>query len=134
MIRSVLLYCYPTLSIGESAKKKLQPIQDRGRQIIALTENTLDQVWKKRVSIDVFKLLNVSCRFPLQKMFKRLNYGKDTRGNGSRLMLPKVKSEAGRKSFDFQNALSFYGLPIDIINESHFLNFERKIYSRSFFC
>eukprot|EP00795_Rhopilema_esculentum_P006488 gene6488-11942_t len=72
MIRPVLLYCYPIyLSVGESAKKKLQSIQDRAHKIIAPTKNTtlkmdtLDQIPKKRVSIDVFKSLNDSCPPPL---------------------------------------------------------------------
>ena len=41
MIRPVLLYCYPVyLCVGESAKKKLQSIQDRANKIIAPTKNT----------------------------------------------------------------------------------------------
>ena len=62
LIRPVLQYCYPIyLSIGESAKKNLQSIQGRTRKIIAPTNNrtlemdTLDQVRKNRLSIDVFK-------------------------------------------------------------------------------
>ena len=131
MIRPVLLYCYPVyLCVGESAKKKLQSIQDRANKIIAPTKNTtlkmdtLDRIRKKRVSIDVFKSLNDSCPPPLRNIFY---HGKDTRGNGSRLILPKVKTEAGRKTFAFQGTLIFNGLPTDIRNESYFVNFKRKI-------
>ena len=53
MIRPVLLYCYPVyLCVGESAKKKLQSIQDRASKIIAPTKttllkmDTLYQIWK----------------------------------------------------------------------------------------
>ena len=135
MIRPVLLYYYPIyLCVGESAKKKLQSIQDRVHKIIAPTKNTtlkmdtLDQIRKKRVSIDVFMSLNDSCPPLLRNMFER----KDTRGNGSRLILPKVKTEAGRKAFAFQGALIFNGLPTDIRNESHFINFKRKIETVNF--
>ena len=42
MIRPVLFYCYPIyLCVGESAKKKLQSIQDRAHKIIAPTKTTL---------------------------------------------------------------------------------------------
>ena len=97
MIRLVLLYCYPIyLCVGESTKKKLQSIQDRAHKIIAATKNTtlkmdtLDQIRKKRVSVDVFKSLNDSCPPPRRSMFERCDHGKDTRGNGSRHRLPKV--------------------------------------------
>ena len=60
-------------------------------------------------------------------MLERFDHGKDTRGNGSRLVLPKVITEAGRKTFAFQGALIFNGLPIDLINEAYFVNFKRTI-------
>ena len=139
MIRPVLLYCYPVyLCVGESAKKKLQSIQDRAHKIIAPTKttllktDTLDQIRKKRVSIDVFKSLNDSCPPLLRNMFERFDHGKETRGNGSRLVLPKVKTEAGRKTFAFQGALIFNGLPTDLMNEPYFINFKRKIDTLSF--
>ena len=65
-------------------------------------------------------------------MFERFDHGKDTQGYGSRLVLPKVRTEAGRKTFAFQGALIFNGLPIDLINEAYFVNFKRKIDSLSF--
>ena len=139
MIRPVLLYCYPVyLCVGESAKKKLQSIQDRAHKIIAPTKttllkmDTLDQIRKKRVSIDVFKSLNDCCPPLLRNMFERFDHGKETRGNGSRLVLPKVKTEAGRKTFTFQGALIFNGLPTDLMNEPYFINFKRKIDTLSF--
>ena len=93
--------------------------------------DTLDQIRKKRVSIDVFKSLNDSCPPPLRNMFERFDRGKDARGIGSRLVLPKVKPEAGRKTFAFQ-ALIFNGLPTDLMNEPYFVNFKRKIDTLSF--
>ena len=101
MIRPMLLYCYPIyLSIGERTKKKLQSNQDRAYKIMPPSNNTtlkidtLDQVRKKRVTIDVYKALNGSCPPPLRNMFKRFNHGKDKRENCSRLILPKVKTDS----------------------------------------
>ena len=65
-------------------------------------------------------------------MFERFDHGKETRGNRSRLVLPKVKTEAGRKTFAFQGALIFNGLPTDLMNEPYFINFKRKIDTLSF--
>ena len=64
--------------------------------------------------------------------FEQFDHGKDTRGNGSRLVLPKVKTEAGRKTFAFQGALIFNGLLTDLMNEPYFVNFKRKIDTLSF--
>ena len=131
MIRPVLLCYYPVyLGVDESAKKKLQSIQDRAHKIIAPTKNTLlkmdalDQIWKK-VSIDVFKSLNHSCPSPLRNMFVRFDHG-------SRLVLPKVKAKTGRKTFAFQGAIFFNGLPTDLENEPYFVNFKSKIGTLSF--
>ena len=92
-----------------------------------LKMDTLDQIRKERISIDVFKSLNNSCPSPLRNMFERVDHGKDTRGNGSRLILPKVKTEAGRKTFAFQGVQIFNGLSTDLRNESYFVYFKRKI-------
>ena len=65
-------------------------------------------------------------------MFVRFDHGKDTRGNGSRLVLPKVKTESGRKTFAFQGAMIFNGLPTNLMKEPYFVNFKRKIDTLSF--
>ena len=134
MVRPELLYCYPIyLCVGESVKLKLQSIPDRAHKIIVHTKNTtlkmdtLDQIQKKRVSIDVFMSLNDSCPPPLRSMFERFDHGNDTRGNSSRHRFPKFKTEAGRKTFAFQGALIFNGLPTDLRNEAYFVTFKRKL-------
>ena len=89
---------------------------------------TLVQIRINRVSIDeLFNSLNDSCPPPLRSMFECFDHGKDTRGNGSRLRLLKVKTEAGRKTFTFKGALTFNGLPTDLRNEYYFVNFKWKI-------
>ena len=111
----------------------LQSIEDSTLTIISSNNMTtlkidpLIHVWIKRVSIDVYKSLNDSCPSPLRNIFVRFKHAKDTRGNGSRLILPKVKTEVGRKAFAFQGALIFNGLPASIRDERYFLTFKRKI-------
>ena len=65
-------------------------------------------------------------------MFVRFDNGKDTRGNGSRLVLSKFKTESGRKTFAFHGAMIFNGLPTNLMNEPYFVNFKRKIDTLSF--
>ena len=65
-------------------------------------------------------------------MFQRFNHGRDTQGNGSHLILPRVKTEVGSKMFAFHSAVIFNGLSSDLQNESSFVNFKRKIDNLSF--
>ena len=63
----------------------------------------------------------------LKNIFTKFDHGKNTRGNGSLLILPKVTCESGRKTFAFQGASIYNGLPSDVRNEKYFVNFKRKI-------
>ena len=134
MIRPVLLYCYRVyVSLGDTAKSKLKSIQDRAQRIVArdssitLNWDSLEQTRKKRISIDVFKSVNGICTESLKNIFTKFDHGKNTRGNGSLLVLPKVRCESGRKTFAFQGASIYNNLPSDVRNEKYFVNFKRKI-------
>ena len=50
-----------------------------------------------------------------------------TRGNGNRLVVPKSKNEAGRRSFNTQGALIFNSLPEHVRNEKSILIFKRLV-------
>ncbi len=113
----VLLYCYPVyISLVDTAKSKLQSIQDRAQRIvigdsnITLKWDSLEQTRKKRISIDVFRAVNGICTESLKNIFTKFDHGKNTRGNGSRLVLPKVRCESGRKTFAFQGASIYNSL------------------------
>ena len=102
MIRPMLLYWYLIFpSIAENAKKELQSNQDRTLTIILsnnmmiLKMDPLAQAWSKRVSVDAYKSLYGSCPLPFLNMFVRLKHYTDRQGNSSRLILPKVKTQAG---------------------------------------
>ena len=86
MTRPIRLYCYPLyLSISESAKIKSKSVQNKAHKIIALNKNkevkieTLDQIRKKRVSLDIFRSLNVAWLLPLRNLFKRQAHKRHTR-------------------------------------------------------
>ena len=80
----------------------------------------------------MYKLLNDSCPSPLRNIFVRFEHAKNTRGNASQIILPKVKTEAGRQTLAFQGALIFNGLPANIREERYYLTFKRRIKNLSF--
>ena len=106
------------ISLGDNAKAKLQSIQDRAHKIVAnnncisLKWDSLEQTRKKRTSIDVFKSVNGNCTESLKNIFTKFDHGKNIRGNGSLLVLTKVRCESRRKIFAFQGATIYNNLPI----------------------
>ena len=56
----------------------------------------------RKCVIDVFKCQNGLAPGIFYEYFKVIQYQKDTRGNSTSLLLPTVRTEAGRKSFLFQ--------------------------------
>ena len=65
-------------------------------------------------TIEVFKRFNGVSPPDFEKYFGRLDHSKGTRGNDHSLLLPKVKSVAGRKTFPFLGAKIFPKLPNSI--------------------
>jgi len=99
---------------------------------VSLKWDSLEQIRKKRISIDVFKSINgISSEFA-QNTFPKLDHCKNARKNAFLLLLPKMGSESGRKTFTFQEAAIYNSLPNDIRNESHFVTRKRKINTFSF--
>ena len=49
-----------------------------------------------------------------------------TRGNNKNLLLPKVRTEAGRKLFQFQGSKLYNKLPDALKKEQSIMNFKRQ--------
>ena len=123
MSRPIRLYCYPLfLSISESAKIKSKSVQNKAHKIIAHNKNkvvkieTLDQIRKKRVSLDIFRSLNVAWLLPLRDLFKRQAHKRHTRKRFASV-ITKGNNRSGKEKAAFQGALIFNGLPTDLRNE-----------------
>ena len=58
-------------------------------------------------AVEVFKCLNSLAPPEFMKDFQRVKHVKETRGNENSLLMPRVKSEAGRKTIAFQGAKIF---------------------------
>ena len=72
-------------------------------------------------AIVIFKCLHVS---PLTSCFgfSLLNHGKNTRGNGLNLVLPKVKTQSGEKTFAFQGVMLYNNIIGELKEEQSMLN------------
>ena len=102
MIRPILLYCYLLqLSLPQGVITKLQPIQDRAARTInprtkTTSRDSKENARKTRVAIDVFKSLHNLLPKGLISYVK-IHYHKiNTRGSGSYVFLPKMRTQTGK--------------------------------------
>ena len=61
------------------------------------------------------------------KEYFKLRTTANTRGNGTRIEISKIKLEAARKSTYYQGAIVFYGLPENMREESDFRAFKKQL-------
>ena len=132
MIRPILMYCYQQqLGLPKGTIDKRQSIQNRAVAITNPSEppQNWDKVAEVRnsVAIDVFKCLNGLSPDQFKNYFKRHQHGKDTRGNNSSLVLPSIRTEAGKRMVAFQGAQIFNKFPKDIRDESSLVLFKQKL-------
>ena len=138
MIESTLGYCGNLFhGISNTTSNRFQQIQDRAANIVYgtnLTPNrwcSIRNVRKLHCAQEVFKCLNGLVPNQFNGIFNKFSHQKETRGNNSKLRLPKVKTESGRKMLLFQGALVFNQLPEDLRNETSLLHFKQRC--RNFF-
>ena len=131
MIQPIIFYCNNILvNIPDSHAKKFQYIQDRAKLII--NNNEITSKWKniqhrrkQLCVIEVFKTLNGLTPSQLNK-FETFSHEYKTRGNKTKLKLPKVKSENGRKMFNFIGAKIYNELPSSLTSETSLVIFKSK--------
>jgi hypothetical protein len=87
----------------------------------------IDVIIDEQILIDVHK--SIQCVSPPEyhTYFKVLEHGKNTRGDGCSLVVPRVKTEAGRKTFKFQGSLLFNKLPKELKTEKSVVVFKQKL-------
>ena len=133
MINPILFYCYPALiALSDTNCNKLQKLKDRATKVITtelieLNIPSLKTLREQRVAIDVFKSLNNIGPQLENLTFQRIAHGKNTRGNGSQLLLPKVKTKAGRKTSLFNGTKIYNSLNKNLRDEKSVILFKRKI-------
>ena len=113
MIRPLLLYCYPLqLSLPQGTVSKLQYIQNRAAKIVnpkakITSWDSIEKTRNTRVAIDVFKSLHNLLPEDLNAYFKRCEHEINTGGNGFFVVLPKMRTETGKRSFAYQGSHIF---------------------------
>ena len=133
MIRPILLYCYSLqLSLPQGAITKLQRIQDRAARIVnprtmTMPWDSIEKIRNTRVASDVFKSLHNLLPKGLNSYFKIHHHKINTRGNGSYIFLPKMRTETGKKSFAYQGACIYNRLEKSIREETSILLLKKKL-------
>ena len=76
-----------------------------------VTLPTVNRARNKSCLVEVFKCQNGLAPQLFKDYFKKILRHKETSGNDENLLLPKVRTEAGRKSFLFKGSQLYNKLP-----------------------
>ena len=118
----LLYYSNVFLHISPSKQALLENIQSRAIRVINGSRHNdklenLNSKRNKACALEVFKCLNNISQHAYKIYFVRTNHCKSTRSNTKNISLPKIRSEAGRKSFAFKGAQIFNKLPDEMKTE-----------------
>ncbi|XP_057294693.1 uncharacterized protein LOC130623235 [Hydractinia symbiolongicarpus] len=131
MINPLIHYCYPLFSgLNLTWKIKFQAQQNRAKRIIgtdsAMSWPEIDLQRNRKMVTDVFK--SIHSLEPIQNVqYEFIEHRINTRGNKSLLRVPRVRTEAGRKTTCYQGTLLFNKLDLPLRNEKSFIIFKRNI-------
>ena len=109
-------------------------LQNRAKSIVGKTASAWPSILterKRKVALSVFKSFNGIGKINSIN-YDVISHSISTRGNKNLIRLPRVRTEAAKKSTQYQGALIYNSLPTDIRNEIYFSNFKRAIKSYEF--
>ena len=108
MIEPIAFYCAPIYSGIAPFINKLTILENKVHTVINCPKrNKFENKIKQRTVVEVFKYLHGIKKNEPTINFELFNHSFGTRGNGNRLVVPKSKNEAGRRSFVVQGALTY---------------------------
>ena len=115
--------------MAPSKKALFENIQKRALKVIngnrhSVKLEKVSSIRNKMCALEVFKILNGVSPDAFQSYFTRVNHSQHTRANTKNIVLPKVKSEAGKKAFSFQGAKVFNKLTDEMKTETSILRFK----------
>eukprot|EP00794_Sanderia_malayensis_P020697 gene20697-22733_t len=132
MIAPMMLYCSPVYLGLPSVNQKFTKLETRAYKTIKTPlENAIPTKIKRSSAVEVFKYIHQLKKNDIIE-FNVFHHNISTRGNGNRLVVPKSKNEAGRRSFNTQGALTFNSLPEHIRKEKSKITFKRLVKSFKF--
>ena len=133
MIAPMMLYCSPVYFRLPGVHQKFTKLETRAYKTIKIRlQNTITNKIKQRSAVEVFKHIHQLKKNDIIK-FDVFQHNISTRGNGNRLVIPKSKNEAGRRSFNAQGALIFNSLPEHMLNEKSILICKRLVKKFKFY-
>ena len=132
MKEPIMLYCAPIYLGITSYHQKLAQIESKASKIINsdMTKPIVSKL-KDRSATEVVKYISGGKKNTVIQ-FQHFNHKISTRGNGSRLIIPKTNIEAGRLLLSVQGALLFNKLPEKLWNEKSLITFKNMLRDYNF--
>ena len=131
MILPVMLYCSNVfVGMPQSKKQRFEAFQDRAMRIINGKRKTdvkfrrVNHLRNRLCALEVFKCLNGIAPKVFGNYFIRHNHKVNTHKNNKSVVIPKVRTETGWKTFLFQGAKIFNNLPNSLQTEKSLLRFK----------
>ena len=112
----------PTFSHMLYVKRPLSAVINGYRHSVKLEK--VSSIRNKMCALEVFKSLNGVSPHAFQNYFTRINHSQRTRANTKNIILPKVKTETGKKAFSFQGVKIFNQLTEEMKTETSILRFK----------
>ena len=131
----VPIFTYGSLALFGSTplhiESKIEKIEDRVQFIIGNNETIpkAEYIKKKQLCIFVHKCLHnddICCEF--KEYFKIRNISANTRWNGMKIDIPRIKLEGARKATYLQGAIIFNELPEHTRKEADFRAFKKQLH------
>ena len=124
------MYCNNVfLHMAPSKNARFQNIQKRALKIIngnrdSMKLERISSIRNKRCVLEVFKDLNGLSPHAYYNYFIKVNHDHSTLANKKDVILPKVRSESGRKTFSFQGAMIFNKMTDEMKSQASMLRFK----------
>ena len=131
-----MLYCSaPTLKISDTMGRKFENLQARAIKIIHHHSEfdqergymTIFNKKKFKAGILIFKCLQGTTIPNFASYAERVSHKYGKRGNKANLRVPRVRTEAAKKSFWFQGPSCYNELPVEIRSLESFVVFKHRL-------
>ncbi len=105
IIFPIMLYCNTVyLKLSTTNQEKFEAIQNRALRVINGQRNSVqlpsvNAIRNRSCALAVFKCLNGLAPKAFEDYFKKVSHGKCTHANNTNIVLPKIRTETGRKTF-----------------------------------
>ena len=115
---------------GTVPRNKLESFQDRALRIVNGNKTSgvklprINHIRNRLYAQEVFKCLNGIAPKAFEHYFTRNSYNINSRKNNKSIVVPKIRTETGLKTFAFQGAKIFNNLPDELQTDISLLKFK----------